>query len=169
VIEKLMQAYPDKFGFSVSHTTRAPRPKEQDGVAYHFSTREEMQPMIDAGEFLETCEVHGNLYGTSTAAVRRVADAGKVCILDIDVQGARKIKANTAGSLDARYVFIAPPSFDALEERLRGRGTENEDTMQTRLRNAREEVEFSKDAEFWDAVVVNDNLEAAFAQLKDLV
>jgi guanylate kinase len=161
--------FAEELGFSTSHTTRGPRPGEEDGREYHFSTREKMQPMIDAGEFVESCEVHGNLYGTSAAAVRQVTEDGKICILDIDVQGAKKVKANKTANLDCRYVFIAPPSFEALEARLRGRGTEDEDKMQIRLKNARAEVEFSKEKGFWDRVIVNDNLENAYAEFKEFV
>lgn len=165
----LMKEFPDKFGFSVSHTTRAPRPGEVDGEHYHFSTKEEMQPLIDAGEFVESCEVHSNLYGTSIKAVRDVSEAGKICILDIDVQGARKVAANEKASLNARFIFIAPPSKETLHERLRGRGTEDEAAMAIRLKNADEELQASEDKDFWESVLINDDLERSYPEFKALL
>jgi guanylate kinase len=118
VIGRLLKDFPDKFGFSVSHTTRQPRVGEQDGVHYHFSVVDQIQKEIEEGKFIEHANVHGNYYGTSKAAVERVLQAGKACILDIDVQGADQVKKS---SLHAKYLFIAPPSMDELEKRLRGR------------------------------------------------
>uniref|UniRef100_A0A7I4AC69 guanylate kinase n=1 Tax=Physcomitrium patens TaxID=3218 RepID=A0A7I4AC69_PHYPA len=120
LIGKLMKDFLDKFGFSVSHTTRAPRIREIDGVHYHFASRPVMEQEIKEGKFLESAEVHGNLYGTSWAAVEAVADAGKICILDIDVQGAQAVKKS---ALKATYIFIKPPAPEVkeLERRLRGR------------------------------------------------
>jgi guanylate kinase len=115
-----------------------PSPCLQDGVHYHFTTREAFEAAIEAGEFLEHAHVHGNIYGTSTAAVAAVADAGKTCILDIDVQGARAVRR---AGVPAVFVFVAPPSLDELESRLRGRGTETEAQIKTRLKNAKDELE----------------------------
>lgn len=128
-----------------------------------------MQPMIKRGEFLETCEVHSNLYGTSKMAVQRVLDQDKICILDIDVQGAQKVKAREDLPFAPRYIFIAPPSLEALRARLVGRGTEDEAAMAIRLKNAEAEVEFGTHQEFWDAIVINDDLETAYAQLEKLL
>ena len=163
LIARLRAEFPDAFGFSVSHTTRAPRKGEADGVDYHFTSREVMQPMVAAGEFLEHADVHGNMYGTSFAAVRRVADAGKSCILDIDVQGAASCRA--AGFDVGAYVFVAPPSTEELLSRLRGRGTETEEKIQTRVANASKEIERASKM-WWDAWVLNDDLDRAFEQLK---
>ena len=113
-----MAEFPDEFGFSVSHTSRGPRPGEVDGVHYHFSERAAMQKMIDAGEFLEHADVHGNLYGTTFKAVTHVSDQGRVCVLDIDIQGVRSVKRS---SLQPHYLFVNAPSFEQLEKRLRGR------------------------------------------------
>ncbi|CAN0846228.1 Guanylate kinase 2, partial [Linum grandiflorum] len=118
LIAKLMEEYPTMFGFSVSHTTRAPRAMEQDGVHYHFSQRSAMEKDIKDGKFLEFASVHGNIYRTNIEAVEVVSDSGKRCILDIDVQGARSVKASP---LDAVFIFIHPPSMKELENRLRSR------------------------------------------------
>ncbi|GFR51672.1 hypothetical protein Agub_g14114 [Astrephomene gubernaculifera] len=165
LIGRLMADHADKFGFSVSHTTRGPRPGEEDGVHYHFSTREAMQRDIAAGLFLEHAEVHGNMYGTSLAGVAAVGRSGRIAVLDIDVQGASKVKASRAAS-KARYVFVDPPSLSELEARLRGRGTESEDKVRLRLANATAELDRSRESGFFDARVVNDELEAAYHRLK---
>ena len=114
------------------------RPPSQDGVHYHFTSRDAFEAAIEAGDFIEHAHVHGHLYGTSTAAVAAVAAAGKTCILDIDVQGARSVRA---ARLPAVFVFVAPPSLGELEARLRGRGTETEAQIGVRLKNAKEELE----------------------------
>lgn len=110
MIEMLMKEFPnEQFGFSVSHTTRGPREGEVDGVHYNFTTVEKMKEDIAAGKFIEHAEVHGRFYGSSVAAVESVQSSGKVCILDIDVQGVKNVKKS---SLDPYYVFIAPPSME---------------------------------------------------------
>lgn len=166
LIGKLMKEFPGQCGFSVSHTTRKPRDGEVDGVHYNFTSRAAMEADVAGGKFLESADVHGNMYGTSIAAVQKVADSGKKCILDIDVQGARLVKKSP---LRAQFVFVAPPSFEELEKRLRGRGTETEAAVEKRLANARAEMEAGKDAALFDHVLVNDNLEQAYAALKELL
>lgn len=124
----LRAEFPDDYGFSVSHTTRAPRPGETDGKDYHFATspeaRAKMEADIKAGLFLESANVHGNLYGTSKAAVESVGKENRVCLLDIDIVGVKSCRAlQDKGQFDVgAYIFIAPPSAEALEERLRARG-----------------------------------------------
>ena len=165
VIGKLMEAYPGKFGFSVSHTTREPRAGEVDGVHYHFVGKEEIQAEIGGGGFVEHALVHGNYYGTSFRAVRDVSGAGKICLLDIDKQGVQNVKEQ--GEFEPYYVFVRPPSLAALEKRLRARGTETERNLQLRLNNAAGELAFGAEnggANF-DLTVVNDDLEVATAQL----
>ncbi|XP_019186691.1 PREDICTED: guanylate kinase 2 [Ipomoea nil] len=166
LISKLMDEFPSMFGFSVSHTTRAPREKEQNGVHYHFTERSKMEREITDGKFLEFANVHGNLYGTSVEAVEVVADSGKRCILDIDVQGARSVRAS---SLEAIFIFIAPPSFEKLEKRLRARGTETEEQVQKRLRNAKEELKQGKSPGLFDHILVNDDLETCYKSLKTIL
>jgi len=163
LIKKLMAEHPGEFGFSVSHTTRTPRAGEKDGVHYNFVTKRDMEREIASGSFLEYAHVHGNYYGTSKAAVEKVAGAGQNCILDIDVQGASSVKGS---SLPAVFVFIAPPSMEVLERRLRGRGTETEEAVQKRLKNARTEMEHMETPGFYHAVVVNDDLDDAVKMLR---
>jgi guanylate kinase len=166
LIAMLQREFPDKFGFSVSHTTRAPRPGEVNGTHYNFVDKATMERDIADGKFLEHAHVHQNIYGTSFAAVRKVSKSGKICLLDIDVQGAELVKKS---DLKAAYVFIAPPSMEELERRLRGRGTETEDAVLKRLENARTEMA-KKDVDgFFDAVIVNDDVDKAYEALKAVI
>ena len=141
--------------FSVSATTRPPRTGERDGVDYHFVGEDEFRRMIAAGELIEWAQVHGAFYGTPLANVRRARERGEYLALDIDVQGARQIRAAVP---DAVHVFILPPSGQALVRRLVERGSEDEAKVQRRLRNALAEIATA--AEF-DHLVVNDDLDAA--------
>lgn len=166
LIAKLMKEFPLMFGFSVSHTTRAPREKEKDGVHYHFSEKSAMEKDIKDGKFLEFASVHGNLYGTSVEAVEVVADEGKRCILDIDVQGARSVRAS---SIEAVFIFICPPSFEELEKRLRERGTETEEQIQKRIRNAKAELAAGQELGLFDHILVNDDLDTCYENLKTLL
>jgi len=166
LIEKLRAEFPKLFGFSVSHTSRAPRPGEEDGVHYNFTTAEKILEDVAAGKFIEHAEVHGRHYGTSIAAVDKVRAEGKICVLDIDVQGCRAARAK---NLLAKYLFVAPPSTAALEARLRGRGTEDESAIATRLGNAQKEIDAKDEPGLFDAVIVNDDLETAYSELKNLL
>lgn len=141
--------------FSISATTREPRSGEMDGVDYHFVSEDAFRRMIDAGELMEWARVHGSYYGTPLANVRQARERGEYLLLDIDVQGARQIRAAVP---EAVHVFLLPPSGQALVERLVGRGSEDEARVQKRLRNALAEIATA--AEF-DHVVVNDDLDAA--------
>ncbi|XP_004079450.1 guanylate kinase isoform X1 [Oryzias latipes] len=163
LLKKLMGEYDSVFGFSVSHTTRKPRPGEQNGIDYHYVSREEMQAGIDNGEFIESAEFSGNLYGTSKAAVQAVQAKNLICILDIDMQGVKNIKKT---DLNPLYISIQPPSLEVLEERLRGRKTESEESVQKRLRAAKVDMEFSKEPNVFDVVIINNNLEEAYGSLK---
>ncbi|GAA6050167.1 hypothetical protein JCM3770_000434 [Rhodotorula araucariae] len=167
LLKKLFNEFPDKFGFSISHTTRAPRPGEERGVSYHYVTREAFLDLVRADGFIEHAEFSGNMYGTSVAAVDDVKKGGKMCILDIDTQGVKLIKANHA-SLNPLYVFISPPSLASLKTRLTGRGTESEASMAARLAAAVGEIEYAKSGAF-DVVVVNDEIERAYDVLKKVV
>lgn len=163
LLTRLMGEYPQQFGFSVSHTTRAPRAGEVDGVHYHFTDKAKMEAMIARGEFIEHARVHANLYGTSVSAVKAVREAGKTCLLDIDVQGADSVKKTDLG---ARFVFISPPALADLESRLRGRGTETAESLGLRLKNARTEMAYLEKPGYWEEVIVNDDLELAYVKLK---
>lgn len=164
LIEKLRSEFPTLFGFSVSHTTRAPRPGEKNGVHYHFTSVPDMKAEIADGKFIEYAEVHGKFYGTSIAAVEAVRNSGKICILDIDVQGCRLVRQR---NLPAKFLFISPPSFEELEKRLRGRGTEDEASVTKRLDNAKGEMEARDEPGLFDFIIVNDNLEKAYLDIKD--
>ncbi|GIL48537.1 hypothetical protein Vafri_5038, partial [Volvox africanus] len=153
----------DQFGFSVSHTTRAPRPNEQHGVHYFFTAKEQFAKEIGEGKFIEYAEVHGNLYGTSVAAVRSVLESGQVCVLDIDVQGARAVRKS---GLKGIFVFIAPPSLEDLANRLAGRGTETVEQITRRLNNAKAEIESINEKGLYDYLLINDDLEEAVKKLK---
>jgi len=150
-------------GYSVSCTTRAPRPGEQDGVDYHFLTPAEFEAKVTRGEFAEWAEVHGNRYGTLRSAIREVMEAGRHVMLDIDVQGARML---TAAFPEAVTIFIIPPSVEVLVARLLGRKSESEEALALRLRNARAEL---MEAERYQYVVVNDDLEHAVQQVDRIV
>lgn len=158
LVRRLVAALPD-IVFSVSATTRAPRPGERDGVDYHFLERERFQQLASEGQFLEHAVVHGNLYGTLRGPTERLLGEGRDVLLEIDVQGARSVKGSGIG---AELIFIMPPSRAELERRLRGRGQDPEESIQLRLRNAGHEV---AQVHLFDWVVVNDDLEDALAQL----
>jgi len=154
LVKALMQHDPS-LRFSISYTTRPPRPGEIDGKDYCFVDREQFEQMIGAGEFLEHAEVFGNRYGTSRAQVEALRNAGHDVLLEIDWQGARQIRANAP---DCKTVFILPPSVPELERRLRSRATDSEDVIRRRLGQALDDM--SHWAEF-GFVVVNERLETA--------
>uniref|UniRef100_A0A3B3WZH7 Guanylate kinase n=1 Tax=Poecilia mexicana TaxID=48701 RepID=A0A3B3WZH7_9TELE len=163
LLKKLIKEHENVFGFSVSHTTRNPRPGEENGRDYHYVTREAMQAAINNGEFIESAEFSGNLYGTSKAAVQAVQAKNLICILDIDMQGVKNIKKT---DLSPMYISIQPPSMEVLEKRLRDRNTESEESLQKRLHAANVDMELSKEPGMFDVVIVNDNLEDAYKNLK---
>ncbi|XP_075533314.1 guanylate kinase isoform X2 [Dermacentor variabilis] len=164
LLKKLLKDFGDYFALSVSHTTRKPRPGEVNGKDYHFISRDEMEQAIEAGEFIEYTEFSGNLYGTSKKSVRDVQEQGRICILDIEIEGVKNIK-NT--DLNPRYIFVKPPSMKALEERLRGRGTESEESLSKRLARASEEIAYGENQGNFDLLLVNDNLKSAYNKLRD--
>jgi guanylate kinase len=148
-----------RVSFSVSHTTRAPRPGEQHGVHYYFVAREEFERMVAAGEFVEHATVFGNSYGTSRMAIEDKLNAGESVILDIDWQGARAIKRQMP---EAVSIFILPPSRAALRARLAGRGQDSQEVIDRRMQEAVSEMSHYHE---FDRVVVNDDFEAALADL----
>lgn len=153
--------------FSISCTTRKPRGTEQHGVEYYFLTEEEFVQRIDAGEFVEHAQVHANRYGTLKSEVLERSRQGKDVILDIDVQGAMQIRkaAENDPELAAvlQFVFIAPPSYEILENRLRGRKTDSEEQIAIRLAAAKKEISFWRN---YDYVVVNGDLKKAAEELE---
>ncbi|XP_021522622.2 guanylate kinase isoform X5 [Aotus nancymaae] len=164
LLKRLFQDHGGIFGFSVSHTTRYPRPGEENGKDYYFVTREVMQRDIAAGNFIEHAEFSGNLYGTSKAAVQAVQAMNRICVLDVDLQGVRNIKAT---DLRPIYISVQPPSLRVLEERLWQRNTETEESLEKRLAAARADMESSKEPGLFDVVIINDSLEQAYEELKE--
>jgi guanylate kinase len=150
-------------GYSVSCTTRSPRPGEVDGVDYHFLTRAAFDARVAAAEFAEWAEVHGNRYGTLKSAIASVVAAGKHVMMDIDVQGARQV---TAAFPDALTIFVVPPSVEVLMDRLLARRSEKPEALALRLRNARHEL---LDAERYQHVVVNDELDQAIGRVSAII
>ncbi len=162
LVERLVQVVPD-LALSRSFTSRAPRPGEIDGVDYNFISRDRFESMIAAGDFLEWADVFGNLYGTSASSTAHVLGQGRDLVLVIDVQGARLVRARTSGSVG---VFVLPPSFPVLEERLRRRSKDSEQQIQRRLEVARREVGAVAD---YDYVVINDEVGPAVERLRAIV
>lgn len=150
-------------GVSISHTTRPIRPGEEHGVNYHFTTRDAFVRMVETGDFLEHAEVFGNLYGTSRSWVESELKADRDVILEIDWQGAQQVRRLVP---DAVSIFILPPTLEVLERRLRGRDTDPDNVIAHRLSEARGDI--SHYAEF-DYLVINDDFNAALADLKAIV
>ncbi len=148
---------------SVSHTTRKPRPGEVDGVHYHFVERGEFEGLIDQGEFFEWAEVFGNYYGTSKVVIEKTLREGVDVFLDIDWQGARQVKSQIP---DTATVFVAPPSREELERRLNSRGQDSADVIAQRMDKAVSEISHYHE---FDYIVVNDDFEAALAELDAIV
>ncbi|KAK7085738.1 guanylate kinase [Halocaridina rubra] len=165
LLKKLLEEYGPHFGFSVSHTTRSSRPGEEHGKHYYFVSKEEMQTSVDNGEFIEHAVYSGNMYGTSKKAVDDVLNSGRICILDIDMQGVMQVKNSV---LQPYYLFIKPPSLEDLETRLRARGTETEESLTKRLETAKKELEYGVEENF-DKIIVNDSVDEAYSELKEFI
>lgn len=144
---------------SVSHTTRKPRPGEQDGVHYHFTDVETFRQQVADGNFLEYAQVFDNYYGTSRLSVNALLESGKDVILEIDWQGARQVRERAN---DAISIFILPPGVEALRERLHGRGQDSEETIQRRMRDAQSEMSHYPE---YDYIIINDEFEFALEEL----
>jgi guanylate kinase len=162
LVERLVQILPN-LRMSRSYTSRASRDGERDGVDYNFISREAFEQRIDACDFLEWADVFGNLYGTSASDVEDMVIAGQDVVLVIDVQGARQVRAR---GVDHTAIFVMPPSFPVLEQRLRGRSKDSEEQMQRRLETARSEASSYVD---YDYVVVNDDLESTVVRLQEII
>ena len=159
----LLTRFPE-LGFSVSHTTRKPRPNEIDGRDYHFIDAETFERLVAQGAFAEWAKVHGNLYGTALSEIERCKSQGKRGILfDIDFQGARQIKARRD---DAIGVFVLPRSMEAVKQRLRTRAADDEATIERRYHNAEREIQHYG---LFDYVIVNDDLDEAKERLRGIV
>ncbi|MGB9792414.1 MAG: guanylate kinase [Thermacetogeniaceae bacterium] len=158
----LRQRLPD-LAYSVSVTTRPPRPGEKDGVDYFFVSTEEFLDKIKAGEFLEWAKVYDNYYGTPVSYVKNCLKDGKDVLLEIDIQGARQVKKLFP---DAVLIFISPPSFEELGARITKRGTDSEDEIKKRLSSAKEELQAASE---YDYVVVNDHQERAVEEILEII
>ncbi|HJS23847.1 MAG TPA: guanylate kinase [Pyrinomonadaceae bacterium] len=153
----------DNLSYSVSYTTRAPRQGEVDGREYFFISRETFEEMVAAGEFLEWACVHGNLYGTAKNQVIEETNAGADIILEVDVQGAASVRQLL---MDSVSIFILPPSYEVLKQRLIARGTDSPEELAVRLRNAPDEL---KQYSAFDYVIINDEIERASGQLASII
>jgi guanylate kinase len=153
----------DNIQASISHTTRACRPGEQDGINYHFVAQQQFVSMIEDNAFLEHAEVFGNFYGTSQDWVETTLSQGTDVILEIDWQGAEQIRSKFA---DSRSIFILPPSKQALQERLNGRGQDNAEVIEKRIAAATEEMSHYVEADY---LVINDDFRTALGQLKAII
>lgn len=164
VVSRLRGDVPDLY-FSVSMTTRAPRPGEVDGTDYFFVSPEDFQSRIDAGEMLEWADIHGGLQrsGTPAGPVQEALEAGRPVLVEVDLAGTRNIKRLMP---EAQTVFLAPPSWDILVQRLTGRGTETPEVIERRLATAREELDAQGE---FDTVVVNDDVDEAVARIANIL
>ncbi|BAZ14404.1 guanylate kinase [Calothrix sp. NIES-4071] len=159
LMRTLLARHPELY-YSVSATTRAPRPGEIDGKHYHFIERSKFEQLVAHGEFLEWAEFAGNYYGTPRQAVLNQINSGKCVVLEIELEGARQIRTSFP---DAKSIFILPPSLTELENRIRGRGQDPEDAITRRLRRAYEEI---KAADEFDIQIVNDDFETALQSIE---
>lgn len=159
LVKKLTNEFP-KLGYSISCTTRAPRPGETDGIDYHFLTRESFEARRAEGQFAEWAEVHGNLYGTPLAPTLEMLRLGQDVIFDIDVQGAAQLRLTMPGCLN---IFILPPSMHELENRLRHRASDDDAAIARRMENAVREI---CEAHWFDAWIVNEELDMAYDQFR---
>ncbi len=164
-LARMLMAWDPSLRFSISATTRAPRPNEADGREYYFISKERFTEQVSAGEMLEHAEVFGNHYGSPAAPVKEALVAGRDMIFDIDWQGGQQIKNSALGS-DVVSVFILPPSIEELERRLKGRAQDSDDVIAARMAKSRNEI--SHWAEY-DYVLVNNELERCFDELKSIL
>ena len=162
LVKRLLERHPEVW-LSVSATTRAPREGEQEGVSYFFHSRESFDELVAQNGLLEWAEFAGNCYGTPRQPVEDQLKAGHPVLLEIELEGARQVRQTFE---DGFQIFLAPPSFEELERRIRGRGTDAEEAIQRRLARAKDELEAKSE---FDAVVVNDDLETALQQLERYV
>ncbi|MFT5656872.1 MAG: guanylate kinase [Gammaproteobacteria bacterium] len=163
LVKALLAKKPDQLAVCVSHTTRAIRPGETNGVDYHFVSLEQFEKMISNGEFVEHAKVFGNSYGTAFSSIAGILDSGKHVILEIDWQGARQVKQKMPQTV---CIFILPPSRQALEQRLIERGTDDETTIKRRMESADREMSHWNDAEY---LIVNEDFNQALYDLECII
>ncbi|KAI0559902.1 Guanylate kinase [Gracilaria domingensis] len=169
LIHKLMDEFPERFRYSVSHTTREPRPNELDGRDYMFVTHQQFEDMISSDQFVEYAHVHGQYYGTSYDSVNAVLEKGTFCVLDLDIQGVEALRNKADLSWQPLFVWVAPPDMTALEERLKNRGTETSQTLKTRLNTAMREMSYAATTNIFDLTIINDDLDEAYSQLREFI
>ena len=162
VCKKILTDLPE-VAYSISATTRAPRPGEIDGKEYYFLSRDEFKTWIAEEKFLEYADVYGNFYGTPLNKIEERINRGEDILLEIDVQGALNVKKKCPEGI---YIFLLPPSLEELKRRIEGRGTENPESLARRLKNAVAEIEIGRE---YNYVVVNDTIENAVAQIKSII
>ena len=162
LVKQLLERHP-KIWLSVSATTREPREGELEGQSYFFQSREQFDQLVTEGGFLEWAEFAGNRYGTPRRPVEEQLHSGRPVLLEIELEGARQVRRSFANGFQ---IFLAPPSFEELERRIRGRGTDAEEAIQRRLQRARQELQAQGE---FDSVVVNDSIDRAFAELERLM
>jgi guanylate kinase len=162
-VKELLRRYPDELAYSVSATTRARRAHETEGGDYFFISRDEFGRRVDANEFVEWAEVHGERYGTLRREIDRILGSGQNVLLDIDVQGGRSVRKIYP---DGVFIFVLPPTLQSLEERLRARGTDGEERIKLRLENAKREIELQKE---YDYAIVNEDLEDATRKVAAII
>ena len=162
IIRRVRGKIPD-IGYSVSHTSRSPRTNEKDGIEYNFVKKEIFEQMIKNGDFVEWAPVYKDLYGTSFSSLNTQTGQGLDVILDLDSQGARSIKEHYDNSI---LIYIMPPSLEILEERLRGRASDDEDAIEKRFKKASEEL---RNCEWYDYIIVNDDLHQAAEEIGSII
>ena len=166
MVKILLKDHSNLFELSVSSTTRKPRIGEINGYHYNFREFQDMDNDIKEGKFIEYAKVHGNLYGTSFDAVKKIIDHQKYPILEIDYQGVMNVIKKNMNPLT---LFIMPPSFEILEQRLRSRKTETEESIIERLKNAKKEIEFGNTSKSVDDILINDDLLICYAEMKEII
>ncbi|KAI2467287.1 guanylate kinase [Annulohypoxylon bovei var. microspora] len=166
LFKRLFDTHPECFALSVSHTTRKPRDGEAHGVDYFYVSPDEFEALVKADGFVEHAKFGSNRYGTSKQTIADQTAKGRVVVLDIEMEGVKQIQKS---GIEARYVFVKPPSFEELEKRLRGRGTEAEESIVKRLEQAKIELEYANTPGVHDIIIVNDSLDRAYKELEDFV
>lgn len=165
IITDVRDNFQDVIGHSVSHTTRQPRPGEQDGKAYHFVDVPTFKRLIDEGAFIEHAVFNNTHYGTSWNAVKAVKDEGKIAILDIEIEGVKQLRAHS--DFPAKFLYLGPPSREELEKRLRGRGTDTDEHIQNRLKQAEVEMAYAEADGANDDRLINDDLETTKRKFRE--
>eukprot|EP01071_Lankesteria_metandrocarpae_P011443 Lankesteria_metandrocarpae@DN5444_c0_g3_i2.p1 len=168
LLNMIRERHSDLFEYSVSHTSRNPRPGERDGCQYYFGVKKDLLQAAAEGKFLEHALIYGNFYGTSREETARIRSAGKICLLEVDIQGVEQLLENAEFAKNAHFVFIEPPSVSALANRLKNRGTESLESQEKRVSVAVGELEAAKALKF-DFRITNEALDSAFTELDTLL